>query len=132
MTMHHHFDGRRSRNGDDASLRTSAVESQIAALGGAIVSRRRHRDQMLERASESVMRSNSKRHSAKVVAAISIGLILISPLISALTRIEAPIPQTAERANAAALRHAETNRMSFDWALVDIFDQFRAGKRTNQ
>ena len=75
MTMHD-FDGRSSRDNyrDVQDLSTpesqiAAIESQIAALGASIVSRRRHRDRMLEMASESVMRSNSKKQSAKVAVA---------------------------------------------------------------
>lgn len=128
MTIHHRLNP--SANDDRGE---SAVErqiaAQVAALGGAITPSRRHRDRVLEQASDSVVQLKGKVRSAKVVIAMSILLVLVSPLIGAMTRVKAPAPQTAERANAAALRHAEASQLSFDWALVDVFSRFRQEKR---
>ncbi|QEG02511.1 hypothetical protein Mal15_66320 [Stieleria maiorica] len=124
MTMHH--DGRKGTPlGDDYA----SVERQIAALGGAILPGRRHRDEVLEHTSDSVGRTRNQRRTVQVTLVMALLLVLGSPLISALTRVQPPRPQTADQTNAAALRHAEASQMSFDWALVDIFRQFRERKR---
>lgn len=108
------------------------VESQLAMLAGSISPGRRHRQRVLEEANDSVGRLRGKKRTAQVIVALSVVLILVSPLIGALSRIDAPGPQRAADANAAALRHAEASRLSFDWALVEIFDQFRISKRPNR
>ena len=122
---HHHFDNR-------APLGQSvdSVERQIAVLGGSIGAKRRHRDGMLQRASETVVRSRSKVRTAQVAIGMSVLLLLISPIIGALTRVKVAPPPTARQANAEALDHARETQMSFDWALVDVFRQFREGRRT--
>ncbi|MCS7470733.1 hypothetical protein NZK35_29115 [Stieleria sp. ICT_E10.1] len=124
MTMHH--DGKRG-----CPLRDdhAAIERQIAALGGSILPGRRHRDQLLEHTSDSAGRARNQLRTARVAIVLSLLLVAVSPLISALTRVEVASPQTADQTNAAALRHAEANHMSFDWALVDLFRQFRESKR---
>lgn len=124
MTIHHQFNNGR-RGGDDHA----AVERQIAALGDAILPGRRHRDQLLEHASDAAGRSRHKMRISKLVIVLSLVLVLISPALGALTRMQPPPPQTAEQVNAAALRNAESMQMSFDWALVDLFNQFRENKR---
>ncbi len=123
MTRHHRFDGQDTA--DDHAF----IERQIAQMRGSITSRNGLRGRVLEEASESVGQMRRKVRSAKVTIMMSILLVVVSPLIGALTRIEPPAPQTAASANAAALPHAEAGRMSFDWALVDVFSQFRAAKR---
>ena len=128
MTIHHHISpGARS---DDEGASDAAILRQIAALAGSIQPGPRHRDQMLESVSDCVGRSRSKSRSAKLVVVLSLSLIVISPVLSLLTQFRAPVPQTAEQANVAALHRAEAKRMSFDWALVDIFSQFREDKRS--
>ena len=124
MTIHHRFDGRREDRNQHA------IEQQIASLGGSIAARQTHRQAVLEQASDSVDRMQGKRRTAQVVVMMSVVLILVSPLLGALSRVDAPSPQTAADTNAAALRHAEANRLSFDWALVELFDQFRVNKRS--
>ena len=124
MTMHHHVSKRSPVDRENRS-----IERQIAALGGSIVPGNRHREEMLDRASDSVGRSNSKLRSAQVAIALSLVLLVLSPLLGVLTRVQAPVPVTAKQANSAALQHAEENQMSFDWALVDIFSRFRESKR---
>lgn len=124
MTMHRDF------HEQDPSVPPSvAVERQIAMLGGAIRPSGRHRNAMLRQASESVVRSHSKFRSAQVAIGMSLLLVLISPLIGALTRIEVPMPPTAWQANAEALDRAQETGMSYDWALVDVFTRFREAKR---
>ena len=124
MTMHHH-----TCRGIRANENGGTVERQIAALRGSISAGRGHRDHLLEQASESVGRQSCKLRSARVTIVLSVLLVLVSPVIGALTRVKPPAPPTAEQANSAALRHAKASRMSFDWALVDLFSQFREKKR---
>ncbi|MCO8123939.1 hypothetical protein NHH03_19500 [Stieleria sp. TO1_6] len=114
-------------HGEDADL--LRVEQQIAALGRSITPSSNHRDKVLRRASDASVRTRSKRRSAQIVVVMSLLLLVVSPLIGVLTRIEPPGPATAEQANQEALRHAAENRMSFDWALVDVFEKFRANRR---
>ena len=126
MTMHHHV-SKRSR----VDRENRSIERQIAALGGSIGPGHRHRDEMLDNASDSVGRSCSKLRSAQVAIALSFVLLVVSPLLGMLTRVQAPVPATAKQANSAALQRAEENQMSFDWALVDVFSRFRESKRLN-
>ena len=121
---HHHFNQRVPL---DQSV--DSVERQIAVLGGSIGAKSRHRDGTLQRASETVVRSRSKLRSAQVAIGMSVMLILISPIIGALTRVKVSSPPTARQANAEALDRARETQMSFDWALVDVFRQFREDKQ---
>jgi hypothetical protein len=122
--MRHHLDqqGPSDQPGD-------CIERQLAKLGGSIHPISGHRDQMLQRASESVVRSRSKLRTAQVAIAMSVLLIVISPIIGALTRVKVSSPPTADQANAEALQHARESQLSFDWALVDVFNRFRESKR---
>ena len=132
MTVHHHFSegaGRRGRMARAQDEGFAAVEQQLAMLQDAITPGDGHRSRVLETTSDSVTRHRGKVRSAKVTIALSLLLIAVSPLIGALTKIPKPAAQTADRAQADALRHAEAGRMSFDWALVDVFNRFRESKR---
>ncbi|KAA5544547.1 hypothetical protein FYK55_09505 [Roseiconus nitratireducens] len=110
-------------DGLDAEI--EGVENQIAELMGAIGPGSRHRDETMARVSECVGRSHSMRRSAHVAVAVSILLMVSSPLISSLTKLQAPKPPTSEEVNLATLRHAETYQTSYDWALVEIFRSLR-------
>lgn len=122
--MHHHFN-KRGPSGQSSD----SVERQLAMLGGSINAKSGHRDEMLQRASESVVRSRSKLRSAQVAVGMSVLLIVISPIIGALTRVQVSSPPTAKQANAEALDRARESQLSFDWALVDVFSRFRESKR---
>lgn len=112
--------------------RTIAVENQIASLAGSIRSSERHRQRFLEQASDTLDRKHTKAYSAKVILAFCVALVAVSPLIQRATRVNVPKPPTATQANAEALRHAEAQHMSFDWALVDVFERFRESKRMGE
>lgn len=117
-----------NRPGDGQRRKLSSmasIEQQIAGLKPSIAPRSRHRDAVLDRVSESSESLSQRTRVARVTVALSCLLIVISPAIAALTRIEAPAPQTADQANSDALRLSEQNRLSFDWALVDVFEKFR-------
>lgn len=121
--------GRQSTDRQNADRQNVSVERQIAMLGGSIRANNRHRDAMLRQASESVVRSGSRLRSAQVVIGLSLALLVISPLLGALTRVEVRLPPTAWQTNAEALGRAQEDHLSFDWALVDVFTQFRENKR---
>lgn len=124
MTMHPRHRGSSLPDPDRRS-----IERRIAGLSGSIRPRERLRDEVLQSAADSVGKSNSRLRSAQVTVTLSILLLVIAPLLGALTRVKAPMPATARQANSAALRHAEVHQISFDWALVDIFDRFHLSGR---
>ncbi|MCC9599630.1 hypothetical protein LOC67_03580 [Stieleria sp. JC731] len=102
------------------------IEAQLVDLGKSIGASQRHRDQVLERATSHLIRQNTQKKTTHVALALAAAVLLISPLIADLTRrVKVHRPATAKQAQADALELTEAHQMSFDWALVDVFMQFR-------
>ncbi|MCD0458357.1 hypothetical protein [Roseiconus lacunae] len=106
------------------------IESQLASLGRSINVSESHRDRVLEQASQHLVRANSHKRGMQVALAVAIVLLLVSPLISQLTRgMKARPAATASQVQAEAMKMSDAEQMSFDWALVHLFDQFRGRLR---
>ncbi|OYP30318.1 hypothetical protein [Rhodopirellula sp. MGV] len=102
------------------------IESHLASLGRCIGPSESHRDRVLEQVSRNLQRSNTQRRTTHIAVALGLALLLLSPLIASVTRRVRPHQAaTARQAQADAIRLSETHQMSFDWALVDVFLQYR-------
>lgn len=110
------------------------AEQRVAALGRRLLeSQPPVREfprcgRMLQQASESDGRRRDRKRLYQIVIAASLMLIALSPVIAMLTRVQPPKAATSAETQEAALQHSRATRMSFDWALVEIF-QARSGKR---
>ena len=108
------------------------LESRIADLGRSIQISPRHRQRTLSQVSDSTRQKHGKKRAVWVYVYLSVALVLVSPLSGWLSRVESVSPQTSQRVQNDALQRAETSRLSFEWALADVFAQFRERKRINR
>lgn len=104
------------------------IERQIASLAPSITVGESSRDQMLDRARDSSTLDRGRKKTAQSIIIASLMVIVISPLIGSLTRVDVPSNSSAEEVHQLSLRDAEKKRQTFSWSLVDFFSQSRLGQ----
>lgn len=98
------------------------VERQLASLAESIQPREGVRDRLLENASQSSTRARSRRRAAELIIMVSFVLIMLSPMISQLTKAKLRQAPTSGEVQLQAI-NATHHQQSFGWALVDVFVQ---------
>lgn len=111
------------------SSRFADVERQLASLAGSIRSREHVRGETLEQASHSSTRARSRRRAAEMIIMTSFILIMLSPLISHLTKAKLRTGPTSREVEMQAI-NATHHQQSFGWSLVDVFVQARQRMRS--
>lgn len=102
----------------------SDVERQLASLAESIQPRENVRDRLLENASVSSSRARSRRRAAELIVMVSFVLIVLSPMISQLTKTRLRKGPSSSEVQMQAI-NATHHQQSFGWALVDVFVQAR-------
>lgn len=106
--------------------RAQKIERQIASLGGGItISNHRLRQRVLDRAADGNFVEQNRKRTAKLVVTLAALMLLVSPVVAIILRLQIPKSPDAHAVNQAALRQADQSRVSFDWALVDVFKKLR-------
>lgn len=96
------------------------AERQLASLAPSIGPREQLRQQVLEDASESSVRSRSKQRGSQSLVIAAVVVMVLSPLIGQLTRTKLPTGPSSKQVNAQALG-ATKQVGNFHWSLVDVF-----------
>jgi hypothetical protein len=122
------FDTTPSEDRELTPREVARLERQLADLGGSIVARDPLREETLRRGEQSNEFSRGRKFSARWVIAASITLMMLSPWIAAATRLPVPKSPSARQVNEAALQYARQRGLTFDWALVDVFETLREAR----